>query len=281
MSVSEIWLNKSISSFEKGSNYQGIKEFNSSLARIIESNEFDKLEFFFSKIIPLLNNKSLYHEAEQIIEYYFSHLKKHKVISNGFFPIITIIFNYVSNESYSTIMLHIFTKMSDFVIQNTDDQLIDFLSENYENYLEKINNDKVNRLIKQEFFRIFVFAQRFTLAHKVAYPNFTKHIETIDEITYAMYSILNYAIHANISAVTPDLQSIRKNLPIEFQKEEIFLFCSDLLLAASGKDVDWFFELQSYYGHLLKKQLLRFLVFNLSKTYFPDSNKTSIFDLLR
>lgn len=279
MTIADKWLDKSITSFSSENFYQGIKQFNNSILRSIESNDLSKIDDFFDIIIPILHKNQLIHESDQIITFILKSLKKHKIISVGFIRIFNKLISVIENNVYADFKLNILSILLKDLISNKNPESIAFLKNNYNQLLINAVNYQFLEETQFSLFRTFVFLKMFPIALEIAIPTFIDSIQTSIQLKFGMYSILVLAIQDDLKKSLEVLQNFRKTVAKDLQKLEIFQCSSEFILASSSKDLDWFSELKIHFSKLLlKDSILSGLIIKLTEKYFP-SKKSSIFDL--
>jgi hypothetical protein len=282
-SIADKWLHKSLNSFNTGKNYQGIKQVNVALVRLIEENQFEKVADYFSQILPILDKKKLYHEIEQIIYKYLSYLKrKHLVLKTWIKPLFWILINSINENSHPQGSFHALKCLLSFAETASEEELINFLSENYSNLLDKTIKSVYHEKLVFQFFRLFIVVNRFDIALKIADPAFLENINSTDQLTHGMYAVLVVANQKGLEAAKEKIFYFRKTIPKHLQSSEIFKCSSEFILVALSKDLEWLSELKTHFSSFIKSDdLLRVLIKHLLRKYFPETRKSSIFDLFK
>lgn len=282
MTITNKFILKSLESFNSGKFYQAVREFNSGLLRDIENNSFSSIVESLNTVLPILEAHSLYHESEQIIQYYFTHLKKHKAINDGFMPVITFFNNNFVQNASPKCTLKFFDGFLEFITNNPDQEIINY----YKNsYLDLLQNSKQTSLypdVEGKIFDSLILLQLFQEAESMAYSNYLNDLTNQQNLNYILYSLVVLAINEKISESTKIIRDLRKLIPLDIQKQSpLFQCCTEFLLASSSKDYDWIQELQVHFGEVLKDKLNRLLIMNLIKVVFPEETKVSLFDLFK
>ena len=282
MTISNKFILKSIESFNSGRFYQAVREFNSGLLRDIENNSFSYVEESLNAILPALEFNSLYHETEQIIQYYLTHLKKHKAVKNGFMPIITVLNNNFKANLYPTCTLRILSGFLDFFNNNGEPDIIDYMKNNSLSLLKNAEHFTLYQEVEEKIFISLIMSSLFQEAETMARTNFLNNLENVRQLDYILYSLIILAINGNLTESTKLIRDLRKIIPSDVQKAStLFQCCTEFLLASSGKDFDWVQELQVHFSESLKNKVVRLLIMNLIKKIFPEETKISIFDLFK
>lgn len=275
------FVQKSILSFQSGNFYQGIREFNSGLLRDIENSSYEEIENNFKSILPFLEDHSLTHESEKIIQHYLHHVKKHKDINNGLIPIFNFLTECLSDNKFPHSTNSFFIGLTDFLANNQDPDCINLVKEHYEEFLNYPNFLHFDE-IQTNLFKLLVNLSLFPEAEFFGRRFFLKNLEVKENLEYIFFSILIIAINGKIDQAMEYIKELRKIIPISIQKSsEVFQCCSDFLLASSSKDFEWVKELESFYVNIAKNKFLRLLIMNLIKNSFPEETKVSIFDLFK
>ena len=269
-------------SFDNNKFYQAVREFNRGLLRDIEHNTFSSIEAYYDAVLPILEANSLFHESEQIIQYYFTHLKKHKNLNNGFKPIINFLLENLISNKYPNCTFRFFNGFLDFVSSNPDSEIIDFIKVHYNDFLLNSKNFSLYQDVEQKVFKTLILLSLFDEAESIANSYYLNDLTSEKNFDYILYSLVILAINGKIEKSTKVLQDLRKELSIEVQKDSIlFQCCSEFILASSSKDFDWTRELQVHFSEILKDKVLKLLIMNLIKVIFPEESKISIFDIFK
>ena len=281
MESSNKFFLKSIDSFKSGRFYQGVREFNSGLLREIESSTYNSIELNFNAILPFLDLNSLLHESEQIIQFYLTHLKKHKDLKNGIPPLLNFVKSHLSDNKYSTNILAFFNGFAEFSSNNPDDEIKSVLKSSYLDFL-KFKNFSYQSQIQITIFELLIKLSMFSEVETLGRLIFIESKISDENYEYSLYTALVVAINGKMKEALELLQQIRKQIPNTIQKEsKIFQCCSEFLLASSSKDFSWVKELQEYFVLELKDKVLKILILNLIKISFPKETKIDIFDILK
>ncbi len=273
---------KSIDSFNSGKSYQAVREFNSGLLRDIEHNSFSTVEESLNAILPILESNTLYHESEQIIHYYFTHLKKHKAVKDGFLPVIFFLKINFTNNNYPNCTMKFLNGFADFVANNADTVLVDYIKDNYSSILESSNSFSLYQEVEGRIFTLLILLSLFQEAEALAQSKFLNDLENTKKLDNILYSLVVLAINGKITESTNIIRELRKTIPTTIQQEsDLFQCCSEFLLACSSKDYDWVQELQTHFSDVLKNKVERHLIMNLIRKTFPEESKVSLFDLFK
>ena len=281
MESSNKFFLKSINSFKSGKFYQGVREFNSGLLREIENSTYSSIEPNLNAIIPFLESNSLSHESEQIIQFYLTHLKKHKDLKKGLEPLINFLKSHLSDNNYSNSILGFFNGFAEFSSNNPDEEIITALKLSYQDFIRFKNFSHHDEILKI-IFELLIKLSMFPEVETISKPLFIEIKIDEEKFEYSLYTILVIAINGKMKEAVELLQQIRKQIPSTIQKEsKVFQCCSEFLMASSSKDFNWVKELQEYFSDILKEKLLKILILNLIKKSFPEETKISIFDILK
>ena len=282
METSNKFILKSFKSFNAGKFYQAEREFNSGLLRDIENNSFQEVEHYLNDVLPLLEKNSLTHESEQIIQYYLTHVKKHKSIENGFKPVTKFIISNLKSNKNPNCTLSFFIGFMEFLTNNQEIEIVEFMKSHYQDFLNSSREFTYHDEVEKRLFKTFIMISLFKEDELIANSIFLPDLDINKNLKYILYSLIIIAINGNISKSIKILQDLRKKVPIDIQKEfEIFQCCSEFLLASSSKDYDWITELQTHFADSLKEKTLKLLIMNLVKNIFPEESKISLFDLFK
>ena len=282
MEFSNKFIQKSLKSFDNNKFYQAVREFNSGLLRDIEHNTFSSIEAYYDAVLPILEANSLFHESEQIIQYYFTHLKKHKNLNKGFKPIIKFLLDNLISNQYPNCTFKFFNGFLDFVSSSPEVEIIDYIKVHYNDFLVNSKNFSLYEDVEQKVFKTLILLSLFDEAESMAYSYYLNDLKSEKNFDYIVYSLVILAINGKIEQSTKILQELRKELPIEVQKDSIlFQCCSEFILASSSKDFDWTRELQVHFSDILKDKVLKLIIMNLIKVIFPEETKISIFDIFK
>ncbi len=282
METSNKFILKSITSFNTGKFYQAVREFNSGLLRDIENNSFQEVENYLNQVLPLLEKNNLTHESEQIIQYYLTHVKKHKSIEKGFKPLISFLMSNLKNNANPNCSLNFFNGFMEFLSNNQETEITQYMENHYQDFLTASQEFTFRDEIEKRIFKTFILISLFKEAESIANSVFLNDFEIDKNLEFILYSLLIVAINGNISKSINFLHDLRKKIPTDIQKESVtFQCCSEFLLASSSKDYDWIIELQIHFADSLKEKLLKLLIMNLVKNIFPEESKVSLFDLFK
>lgn len=282
LDTSDKFFTKSISSFQSGKFYQAVKEFTGSLSRIIETNSFSLVENNLNQVIPILEANSLFHESEQIVQFYFIHLKKHKKISLGLYPFTQFLLHNLSQNTYPHSTLSFFRGFIDYTTNSLEKELVDYIKNNYDRFHTIGENFLFNQAVIEGIFQTLILTALFPEAEKISYSVFLNNLTSEKNLDNILHSLLILGINGNIEKAIEFLKTLRKTLPITIQKSSNLFQCSsEFLLACSSKDFEWIKELQSHFSELLKEKIIKILVLNLIKRIFPEQSKISLFDFFK
>lgn len=281
MSIADKWFAKSLKSFQSGNNdYKSIREFSNCLQRVIEFKEFQKLEGYFNQVLPILEKKLLFHELEQILSNFLKHSTKHKVLLDSFSSLFNISSSFFEKSIHETSNPYLISTLLNYGSSVSDSELNRFLKNNYESLLDKAAESEFLLNLRQKLFETFVKIRFYDQAYQIADPFFFHTVETSTQLRYTIYSTLILALN-DLEEAKKKVLEFRKTLDKEYQNDEIFKFGSELILASSSQDSEFFFELKNYFGSQLQEKVLVQLVNELEKKYFKSDQSRSILDLFK
>lgn len=282
MSTADKWLQKSLKSFNSGNDYQGIKLLDIALFQLIEEALFDNVPDYFIQILPIMDQKHLFHEVDLIISKCLGHLKKKSTFISQV-KILTASFVAFLKDNFCTEMsFQAIKSILTYSERVGDKELTDFFSQYYPEMLEKLSESKFFEELLFIFFNLFVTQNRLEIAFKIADPTFFKSITTQQELEYGMLALLLLTIEVNLDEAKDRLRYFRHTLSKELQNEEIFKCTTEFILVAISQDKDWLIELQSHFSSLIKRKfVLRKLVQKFISKYFPETKKANFFNLFK
>ena len=273
------FIKKSLVSFKAGKFYQAEREFTNGLLRDLESKSFENVETSFKLILPILEEHSLYHESEQILQAYLRHARKRKDVKVGIIPIINVLKGNMVSNIYPNCTTHFLNAFMDFTTSTQEPELIAYISENSLNLLT-ISEKSTNHLqIMNKIFNSLIVLSKYEQLELIADKYFLNTLNVDNNFKNILYSVLILAINGKNEQALEILKNLRKELPLEIQKDsDVFQCCSEFLLASSSNDYDWVLELQQHFSETLKDKTVKMLIINLIKKSFPDKSKVSLFD---
>lgn len=276
------FIKKALTSFKSGKFYQAEREFINGLLRDLESKSYESIEISFKLVLPVLEENSLYHESEQVIQNYLQHAKKHKEIKEGILPVTNVIATNISSNAYPNCTVRFVNALMDFAIGSQEPDLLSYIEENSIALIDMSKDFIYHNEILETIFTSLIVLAMYEKLEIIAERYYLKELQLDNSFSNVLFSIIILAINGKSEKSLEILKTLRKELPLETQKNsDIFQCCSEFVLACSSKDYNWVLELQQHFAESLKDKIVKILIVNLIKKFFPEETKVSIFDIFK
>lgn len=276
------FIKKSLISFKAGKFYQAEREFTNGLLRDLESKSYQSIETSFKLILPVLEENSLHHESEQVMQDYLYHVRKHKEVKKGLKPATTVITSNISSNMYPNCTVRFVTALLDFAISSQEPDVLRYIEENSLSLVEMSKDFTFHSEILDKIFSSLITLAMYEQLESIAESYYLKELRFDKLLPNVLFSLLILAINGKSEKSLEILKILRKEIPLETQKNsDVFQCSSEFLLACTSKDYDWVLELQQHFSETLKEKTIKILIVNLIKKYFPEETKVSLFDIFK